>query len=61
MTRQAHSHVIIRDYLYLKYIDGVLKHILWPDEIQECLSTCHEEGCGGHFGVEYTERKIMQA
>ena len=21
---------------------------------------CHEEGCGGHFGIEYTKRKIMQ-
>ena len=45
---------------YLEDVDGVLKCVLWHDEIQECLSMCHEEGCGGHFGIEYTKRKIMQ-
>ena len=60
VTRRAQRYVIIHDDLYLKDVDGMLKHVLWHDEIQECLSMCHEEGCGGHFGIEYTKRKIMQ-
>ena len=59
-TCRAQRYVIMYVYLYLKDVDGVLKRVLWHDEIQECFSMCHEEGCGGHFGIEYTKRKIMQ-
>ena len=40
---RAQRYVIIHDDLYLKDVDGVLKCVLWSDEIQECLFACHED------------------
>ena len=40
---RAQRYVIIHDDLYLKDVDGVLKRVLWNDEIQECLFACHED------------------
>ena len=34
VTRRAQRYVIIHDDLYLKDVDGVLKRVLWRDEIQ---------------------------
>lgn len=60
-VKKATKYVLIGDQLYHKVVDKVLHQVLWQDEIQDCLTACHEEGCGGHFSVEITKRKVIQA
>ncbi|MCO5553279.1 hypothetical protein L7F22_006800 [Adiantum nelumboides] len=61
ITRRAMKYVIIGEHLYHKGVDGVMRRVLYQDEFFDCLRTCHEEGCGGHFGVEITRRKVLDA
>ncbi|MCO5564639.1 hypothetical protein L7F22_018305 [Adiantum nelumboides] len=61
ITRRAMKYVIIGEHLYHKGVDGVMRRVLYQDEVFDCLKACHEEGCGGHFGVEITRRKVLYA
>ncbi|MCO5558871.1 hypothetical protein L7F22_012460 [Adiantum nelumboides] len=61
ITRRAMKYVITGEHLYHKGVDGVVRRVLYQDEVFDCLKACHEEGCGGHFGVEITRRKVLDA
>ncbi|MCO5572882.1 hypothetical protein L7F22_026641 [Adiantum nelumboides] len=61
ITRRAMKYVITGEHLYHKGVDGVMRRVLYQDEVFDCLKACHEEGCGGHFGVKITRNKVLDA
>ncbi|MCO5552509.1 hypothetical protein L7F22_006021 [Adiantum nelumboides] len=61
ITRRAMMFVINEELLYHKGVDGVVRRVLYQDEVFDCLKACHKEGCGGHFRVEITRRKVLDA
>jgi len=47
--------------LYKLCRDWVYRRCLPNDEVQSVLHHCHATTCGGHFGVEKTVTKVLQA
>ncbi|MCO5611527.1 hypothetical protein L7F22_065780 [Adiantum nelumboides] len=61
ITRRAMKYAIIGEHLYHKGVDGVMRRVLYQDEVFDWLKACHKEGCGGHFRVEIKRRKVLDA
>ncbi|MCO5609467.1 hypothetical protein L7F22_063693 [Adiantum nelumboides] len=61
LVRKALSYQLIREYLYHKGKDLVLRRVPLVKEIEKILMSCHDGVCGGHFAQEITSRKILQA
>ena len=61
ITKHAMQYVMIGKYMYHKGVDGIMRRVLCHDEIFDCLKASHEEGCGGHFSVDITRRKVLDA
>ncbi|MCO5560853.1 hypothetical protein L7F22_014473 [Adiantum nelumboides] len=58
---KATRYRLINDNLYCKGKDRVLRKVPLSIDIREILSSCHEGVCGGHFALDITSRKILQA
>ncbi|MCO5611132.1 hypothetical protein L7F22_065382 [Adiantum nelumboides] len=41
ITRRAMKYVIIGEHLYHKGVDGVMRRVLYQDEVFDCLKACH--------------------
>ena len=46
-------------YLFKYCADQIIKQCVPESEIQNILSFCHEQACGGHFSVKKTATKVL--
>ncbi|MCO5548283.1 hypothetical protein L7F22_001740 [Adiantum nelumboides] len=58
---KATRYQLINDDLYYKGKDQVLRKVPLSIDFTEILSSCHEGVCGGHFALDITSRKFLQA
>ncbi|KAH9801738.1 hypothetical protein KPL71_001135 [Citrus sinensis] len=47
-------------YLFKYCADQIVRRCIPENEIQNILSFCHEQACGGHFSVKKTATKVLQ-
>ena len=59
--KKASRYQLINDDLYCKGKDQVIRKVPLSLEIQDIIASCHEGVCGGHFALDITSRKILQA
>ena len=58
---KATRYCLINDNIYCLGKDQVLWRVPLSIDIQDILASCHEGVCGGHFALDITSRKILQA
>ena len=61
LVRKASRYRLINDDLYCKGKDQIMRKVPLSIDIREILASCHEGVCGGHFALDITCRKILQA
>ena len=55
----SRQFVVLRNRLYRRGLDGVLRQCVLEGEIDVILSTCPDSACGGQFSSQLTGQKIL--
>ena len=58
--RKAGRYTLLRDVLFMRGADMVLRRVPWKEEIYKVLEENHEGSCGGHYALKITLHKILQ-
>ena len=61
MIYKAAPYTLIRDVLYKKGQDGILRRCINPSEVSTILQGCHTDPSGGYFAGIVTTQKALQS
>ena len=58
---EARSFFFDDPYMFKYCADQIIRRCIPNDEIQNVLSFCHDQACGGHFSSQKTAAKVLQS